>query len=59
MDQSLKRTHYEYATVSAILSIVSCVATRLILGDSGIDFSSVGLLVVSALFFWRGYNEPN
>jgi hypothetical protein len=27
--------------------------------DSGINLSSVGLLVMSALFFWRGYTEPN
>jgi hypothetical protein len=56
---TLKKHYYEYAVVAVLMSVISCVATRLILGDSGLNFSSIGLLLASALFLWRGYNEPN
>jgi hypothetical protein len=58
MNVSLRRTNYEYSIVSLFCSVVSFLATRWILGDSGINLSSVGLLVMSALFSWRGYAEP-
>lgn len=54
MNQGVRRMHFEYAAVSLVLSVVSWVSTRMILGDSGIGVPSVGLLLLSALFFWRG-----
>jgi hypothetical protein len=57
MNAGVKRTYYEYAAVAFVLSLVSCISTRMILGDSGIGFSSVGLLLMSAVFFWRGYKS--
>jgi hypothetical protein len=58
MNVSRMRENYGYAIVFFVGSVVSCVATRWILGDSGINLSSAGLLVMSALFFGRGYTEP-